>query len=314
MWRTVPTAMLFLWLSCSAQAMRPRTAIVPDTVVPARFSVRNVALINAGIYGGSLAALYAAWYRNYPMGRFHTFNDGDEWKQMDKVGHVFGAYTMGRYSLGLWKHTSLSRTKQVWIGGLSGAMYQTAVEVLDGFSTQWGWSWTDMAANLLGSGLLISQELAWQQQYIQLKVSFHRLSYSDEGLNRRSNEIFGTSLPERLLKDYNGQVYWLSGNLHALMPGSRIPEWLNLSLGMGARGLFGARENIGRDASGQVTFDRTDIRRERRWLLSPDIDLTRIRCRSKTLRTLLFILNAVKIPAPTLEYGRSGWRWHWIYF
>ncbi len=37
-----------------------------------------------------------AWYAGYTRTAFHTFNDGDEWFQMDKVGHTFSAYAAGR--------------------------------------------------------------------------------------------------------------------------------------------------------------------------------------------------------------------------
>jgi hypothetical protein len=46
-----------------------------------------------------------------------------------------------------------------------------------------------------------------------------------------------------------------------------------------------------------------------------DVDLQRIPTRSKVLRTTFFLLNCIKVPAPTLEYRSSGeWVGHWLYF
>jgi uncharacterized protein YfiM (DUF2279 family) len=276
--------------------------------------VKKVAIINAGIYGSSMVGLYAAWYRQYPMGKFHAFNDMNEWQQMDKIGHVFSAYTMGKYSMEMWKHTGMERNKRIWIGGLSGAAYQTVIEILDGFSSQWGWSWGDMGANLIGSGLLMGQEFAWDEQKIQFKTSFHKKNYVDRSLNERSNELFGHSLAERSLKDYNGQTYWLSTSIRNIAPALHTPEWLQISVGMGAEGMFGAAENIGRDKDGNINFYRTDIKRYRQWFLAPDIDLTKIKTRKKGIRTALFILNSLKFPLPSLEYSNGQFKWNWVHF
>ena len=144
---------------------------------------------------------------------------------------------------------------------MSGHIYQTLIEILDGFSAEWGFSWGDFSANILGSGLFLGQELAWDELRIQYKFSFHRKAYADPSLNHRSDQIFGKTLPERLLEDYNGQTYWLSGNIRSFFPKSKLPSWLQLSIGMGAAGMFGARSNIGRDSSGNINFNRTGIPR-----------------------------------------------------
>lgn len=274
-------------------------------------NVKRAIWINGGIYAGSMGLLYKTWYSQYPQSNLHSFNDGAEWLQMDKVGHVYSAYTMGRYSIALWKTTGIDSRKAVWIGGLSGAAYQTVIEVLDGYSAQWGWSWGDFAANCAGSGLLIAQELAWGHQRLQLKTSFHKKIYDDPILNQRSDALFGKSVAERALKDYNGQIYWLSANVHDFFPQSKWPAWLNVSVGMGADGLFGARQNKAYDASGNVIFDRTDIARRRVWYLGPDIDFTKIKTRKKWVKGLLIVANSLKFPAPALSYssGKLGVSW-----
>ena len=255
-------------------------------------------------YGASLIALNKAWYSQYDRTSFHTFNDSKEWLQVDKVGHAWSAYNLSRASSAAWQWAGLKKNKAVWIGSASGFTYLTAIEFLDAHSARWGWSWADMGANFLGSALFASQELAWNEQKVHFKFSAHKKIY-DASLNKRANELYGSSLAERLLKDYNSQTYWLSFNLKTLLNHSGLPPWLNLSVGYGAEGMYGGFENLAYDKNGNISFDRRDIKRYRQWYLAPDIDLTRIKTRSKFLRTTFSVFNSIKIPAPALELSNG---------
>ncbi len=270
--------------------------------------VKIIATTNIVGYSAAMVGLYAAWYKDYPQSSFHTFNDIGEWKGIDKIGHAYSAYAESKASMELWRWTGIDRKKRIWLGGMSGAFYQTVIETLDGFSSQWGWSWGDFSANILGSGMLVAQELTWDEQRIQFKFSFHHKMYNDATLVQRSNKIFGSSIAERFLKDYNGQTYWLSANLNSFFPESKLPPWLQISVGTGAEGLFGANENIGKDANGSINFSRTDIKRYRQWYLAPDIDLTKIKTKHKGIKVALNILNIVKFPMPSLEYSNGRFK------
>ncbi len=269
---------------------------------------------NVVAYGATMIGLYSAWYKNYPQTGFHSFNDWPEWKQVDKVGHFYSAYIESRASMELWRWTGIDRKKRIWIGGMSGAFYQTVIEVLDGFSAGWGWSWADFGANILGSGALVAQEFAWNDQRIKLKFSFHNKTYSDPALNQRSDVLFGETASERFIKDYNGQTYWASANLKSFFPKSNLPPWLSLSVGYGAEGLFGGTQNIAKDVNGNITFNRPDIKRYRQWYLAPDIDLSKIKTNSKGLKFFLTFLSAFKFPAPALEFSNGKFKAHAVYF
>lgn len=273
----------------------------------------TVAIANVAGYGGAMVGLYAAWYKNYPQTKMHAFNDIKEWMQIDKIGHAYSAYAESKASMELWRWTGIPRKRQIWIGGLSGAFYQTVIEILDGFSAEWGWSWPDFGANLIGSSMLISQELAWNDQRIQFKWSFHQKSYSDPMLNQRSNALFGTGA-QRFLKDYNGQTYWLSTAPSAWIPNCKLPPWLQLAIGTGADGMFGGYENIGKNQDGTINFSRNDIKRYRQWYLAPDIDLTKIPTRRKGIKSVLNIINIIKFPTPGLELSKGKLHWRWLIF
>jgi len=293
-------------------AQRQPGAILSKSQVNRR--VKIVAAANIAGYSGIMVGLYSAWYKNYPQSNFHTFNDFPEWKQIDKVGHVFSAYIESKLSMELWRWTGIERKKRILIGGMSGAFYQTVIEVLDAYSAEWGWSWGDFGANVIGSGMLVAQELAWDEQRIQLKFSFHRKNYADPSLDQRSDKVFGKSLAERFLKDYNGQTYWVSANIRSFFPKSKWPAWLNISIGTGAEGMFGANENVGKDDNGNIVFSRPDIKRVRQWYLAPDIDLTKIKTNRKGIKLLLTGLNVIKFPMPALEYSNGKFRFNAISF
>jgi uncharacterized protein YfiM (DUF2279 family) len=263
-----------------------------------------VAGAHVGIYAGSMLVLNQAWYAGYPRSSFHFFDDNSEWLQVDKVGHTWSAYQISRTSMETWKWAGMSRNQQIWLGGLSGAAFQTVIEVLDGFSTEWGWSWGDIGANFVGSGLLIGQQLGWGEQRISFKWGFHKMNYKEAELNQRTDQLHGKSLQERALKDYNGQTYWLSANLKSFFKKSNLPPWLNVSVGYGADGMFGAFDNTWTDKN-NVFHDRSDIDRVRQFYLAPDIDFTRIRTKSKFLKGVFFVLNAFKMPTPALVFSKG---------
>jgi hypothetical protein len=275
--------------------------------------IRLVTIANVVGYGGTLIGLNAIWYAKYPRSGFHFFNDDAEWLQVDKVGHLYSAYTESRATMEAWRWAGLPRKQRIWIGGLSGVAYQSIIEVLDGFSSQYGFSPGDFTANFLGSGMFIAEEFAWNEQKIKLKFSFHKKNYIEAELNARANDLYGKTEIERFIKDYNAQSYWLSANIQSFFPETKLPRWLSVAVGYGAEGMFGARSNIFTDKNGNV-IDRSDIKRYRQWYISPDVDFTKIRTTKKGLKILFFVLDAFKFPAPTLEFSNGNIKGHWILF
>ncbi|PCJ67933.1 MAG: DUF2279 domain-containing protein [Bacteroidetes bacterium] len=271
-----------------------------------KFRKQTVIIGNSIAYTGTMVGLYQLWYKDHDLIPFHFFNDNQEWQQMDKVGHSFSCYYEGVAGIEMMKWAGYSKKQYSLIGGSYGFLIQTSVEVFDGFSSGWGASMGDVAANALGASLAIGQSLAWDEQRIWMKYSYNPSPYSAI----RPNAL-GSNFPERLLKDYNAQTYWLSANIHSFAPESKIPKWLNLAVGYGADGMLGGHSN--RYTSEGYTYDYTNIKRHRQFYLAPDIDLSRIKTKKKAVRTLLIMANAIKFPMPTLEYHTDkGLRGHWF--
>ena len=259
------------------------------------------------VYVLSMTGLYSLWYKDYPKSEFQFFDDNAEWLQVDKVGHVGSAYYLGKWGIDLFSWTGMERRKAIWYGGTAGLVFLTTVEVFDGFSAEWGFSTGDMIANVAGTAMVISQQLAWEEQRIKIKFSFHETKYAQYRPN-----LLGSNYIESMFKDYNGQTYWLSGNIHSfLKTESKFPRWLNVSVGYGAEGMVGARSNF---ISQEENFTNT-FKRYRQFYFSPDIDLTKIKTRSKTLKTIFGVVGFIKIPAPAIELREGGKvKMHWLYF
>ena len=264
----------------------------------------TVIISEAVLAAGTLIGLSKAWYADYPKSDFHFINDNSDWLQMDKFGHVFASYHLGRFGAEMLQWSGVNKKKQLLYGAGLGFAFLTAVEVFDGYSSQWGASSGDIIANASGTALYVSQELIWKEQRITPKFSFHTTKYAGY-----RPEVLGSSYTEQILKDYNGQTYWLSVNLHSFAKGSKIPKWLNVALGYGAEGMItGNKENT-------TTTYTPNPQRFRQLYLSLDVDLTKIKTNSYFLKTIFSVFNSLKIPAPTIEFVQfNDIKYHFIYF
>jgi uncharacterized protein YfiM (DUF2279 family) len=297
---------LLILIFTSLFVVRAQAQILePDTVLH-KNRLYWVAGIEGSLWAGSLLALNYAWYKDYNSGDFHTFNDNKEWLQVDKIGHMTSSYYIGKVGYDMLRWSGVSENKSILFGGSLGFLYMTSVELLDARSAGWGFSWGDMAANALGSGLFMGQQALWGEQRMFLKYSFHTTQYAQYRPN-----LLGSTIAEQMVKDYNGHTYWLSTNIYSFLDKqSRFPKWLNVAVGYGAEGMLGGFENPTEiDGVPLPEFDRY-----RQYYISLDVDLTRIKTRSKFLRGVFNVLSFIKIPMPTVEFSEKGTKFYPLYF
>lgn len=272
-------------------------------------------------YSGLSVALWKAWYKDYPLSDFHFFDDWKEWNQMDKAGHLFSNWTACNYAFEGAKWTGMSHRSALWTTVGVGLGIMTTVEVMDGFSEQWGFSLADVGFNSLGAGLFATQELLWQEQRIQMKVSGIRPGYPQEPLystdgtkittlDQRAAGLYGTNFFNVLLKDYNALTVWSTVNIYSFINAkkdTKMPKWLNLAVGYGAGNLYGGTENKWETEDGFVfELDPERYQRHRQFYLSLDVDWTRIPTKRRWLKLVLKSLNFLKMPAPALEVNTLG--------
>ena len=294
---------VFLFVSVFSQAQSDSNAFLKpsDTLNKPR---RTVVYVGESIaLGTTLVGLNQLWYKDYPQTNFHFINDNKQWLQMDKLGHLYSTYHLGRVGAEMLQWSGASKKEQLIYGSTLGLGFLTVVEVFDGFSQEWGASSGDIIANVSGTALYVSQELLWKEQRITPKFSFHQTKFASQ-----RPETLGASFNEEILKDYNGQTYWLSFNIQSFTKDSFTPKWLNLAFGYGGEGML-----YGKDAEAiQNSIFQNPYRQ---FYLSFDIDLTKIETKSHFLKSLFSVFNTLKIPAPTLQYDDfNGVKAHFIYF
>ena len=263
--------------------------------------LNTIIITGATLYTGSLIALNNAWYKDQGMGNFHFFNDNAQWNQVDKVGHMYTAYHISRIGTKSLLWANVPSKKAHIYGALIGFLYQTPIEILDGFANDYGASWGDLVANALGSGLWLGQYLLWKEERIHFRYSYSASPYA----NVRPN-LLGKDWTQRWLKDYNGQTYWLSFDIYSFTKNSiKFPKWLNLAVGYGANGMVGATEQ---------SNNEWGYKSYRQYYLTLDIDLSHIKTKNKVLNSLIFLADMIKIPTPTIEFSQGKAQFHPLYF
>src|SRR5690606_16084182 len=167
--------------------------------------LRTVVIAGSVTYGAGLAGLNHLWYKESSRQSFAFFNDLKEWKQVDKVGHFFSAFYLSYGTDKLLQWCGVPDDKSALPAALTGFLMLLPIEIMDGFSSDYGASAGDLTANALGSLLFFGQKKAWNEIRTYPKFSYHATDYP---LIRP--EALGNTFAARLLKDYNAQTYWLS--------------------------------------------------------------------------------------------------------
>ncbi|MBT1703498.1 YfiM family protein [Fulvivirgaceae bacterium PWU20] len=244
-----------------------------------------------------MAGLYHLWYKDSEQQSFRFFNDNREWKQIDKIGHALSSFYLSYGASKALQWTQMPEKKCDLVGASLGFLLLVPIEIFDGFSEAYGASTGDLIADAGGSLLYLGQKKLWNEPRIFPKFSFHTTRYA----SIRPNTL-GDSYLSQVLKDYNGQTYWLSFDIDKFI---QFPKWLNLAAGYGAEGMVYARDLQNR---------LQGYRAYRQYYLSLDFDLKSIKSKSKVVNTLLFFANIIKLPAPAFSFSNNGTTFRALYF
>lgn len=290
--------MLIIGLFCinlNVIAQRVRLFEYPDSVSTARV----VGLSSVAVTGTSSAVLVLGneWYSSYNVVPFHFFNDNQEWLQIDKFGHGLSAYYGGVYGYNAVKWSGMSEKKSLWIGGVYGFGFLLGTEIMDGYSSGWGASYGDLVANGIGTGLFVFQQAKFKQQLFCPKFSFHFSKYA-----KYRPELLGSTKWDRWLKDYNGQTYWLTFSPADFIQSTKLPKWLGLSIGYGADGMLGGKDNPEFNSVGEVL---PFFERHRQYYLSFDLNFQHVKTNSAFFNAFLRGISFVKIPSPTVSFDKG---------
>ncbi|RFC53745.1 DUF2279 domain-containing protein [Brumimicrobium aurantiacum] len=290
---------LLLKLNCHAQSFFEK-----DTSFNASRTAWTSGAI-AGGWTGSILALKNVWYKDSWTNEFHTFDDSKQWLGMDKIGHFYTGNLITKNITSTYKWSGLNRNQSLLIGSSVAFGYLTSLEVLDGYSKDWGFSWSDISANTAGIFWYVWQDLLWQEQRMKIKFSAHLSPYAKYRPN-----VLGGTVAERLLKDYNGQSYWLSITpSQFLSNSSNFPKWLSFSFG------YSIDEKIYGNFN-QFFFapNQKPLNAKSQYLFSLDIDFEQFNPKRKWVKTLFKVINHVKVPFPAVIFNGERFEVSPLYF
>ena len=264
----------------------------PDTLNKKRLF--SVIVSETGTYLAGLSYLSFIWYKDQKRVPFHFYNDSKGYLQIDKAGHVYGAYRESYAAYYALRWAGMDKKKALLYGGPIGLIFQTPIEIFDGLYERWGFSWPDMAANTIGALLFTTQEALFDDQIFLVKFSYSPSIYAKYHSN------LGETYLESFFFDYNAHTYWLSCNVSRLTGIENFPRWINIAFGYSANGLIKEFEN--------PTYYEgkpfPHFERYRQYLFSLDIDFSKIPSKKKWLRSIFRTVNLIKIPLPALEINR----------
>jgi hypothetical protein len=282
------------------------TEIIDDSSKIEKGTIYKAAAFTGAYYVSSIILLNNTWYKDKRRVPFHFYNDTKGYLQVDKFGHMFGSYVYSYIGYHGLLEFGASRKEALIFGSTLGFVLQFPIEIMDGIHEGYGFSWGDIAANTMGSALIFGQELLFMEQILKLKFSYWESSYS-----KNSNGLYGNTTMSRLLKDYNGHTYWLSMPINKIVNAPLLPSWLNIAVGYGANGMYGEFDNVSIHNGTAIPVTE----RYRQYLLSLDIDWTKIETKSAFLKLLFKGMAFIKLPFPTLEYNSKGkFKGYWIYY
>ena len=274
----------------------------PGPAVPAEPAPSDTTRIDAsraaivgGIVAVSIATIHlyqqSGWWKNN-RAPFHFQEDLKYGLHVDKLGHMYGGTVLTFVLDRSLRWANFSDDAALMWGATGALLFQTYVEIEDGFST-WGFDRVDFASDVMGSVYPVAQYHVPFLRNFNFKFSYHPSNLINEpggvGFKGQKHIMFD---------DYEGQTIWLSLRVKDLLPepvASYWPGWLCLAAGYGAR-------NIATSNPYRVYF------------VGLDLDMTRVIPRDTAfLRLLGDALNFIHMPMPAVKVSPNA-VWYMLYF
>jgi hypothetical protein len=259
-----------------------------------RVSTGRVLLVG-GILATSMVTIHLyqqqGWWRDN-RAPFHFDEDLVYGLGVDKLGHFYGGYVLSYGVTQCLRWAGVRDEPALWWGSAGSLLFQTYVEVEDGFSS-WGFDRVDFAGDLAGAAWPLARHYVPELRAVDLK-----LSYAPSPLLGEQGGSGFRGQQHLVIDDYEGQNFWLSLKVEQLLPAEAArywPDFLCLAVGYGARDVAGTGPH-------------------RVWFLGLDYDMTRVIPRSTGfLRSLGEVLNFIRLPAPAVRIA-PGTVWYGLYF
>ncbi|MES2689793.1 MAG: DUF2279 domain-containing protein [Bacteroidota bacterium] len=261
-----------------------------DTTQHKWLTKKNI-VIGAIVYQQVTGALveYAWWWVD-SLRTFHLEKDAF-WNNyslgMDKFGHFYISYLTFTAVNEAMRWAEFTPKQRLLTAVLVPTFWAISIEVGDAISP-YGFSLPDLAANLSGVGYGFLQEKIPYFQNFNIKFGFW------------PTQVYRDQFPKKWAPtiDYNAHSYWLSVNVHKVLPkawGKYWPELINLAVGYSIEDHY-----------------KPTMRRE--LLLGIDLNLRALKTRSPGWTALRNVANLVRIPSPGVKIpkGQEPTQYKWL--
>jgi hypothetical protein len=262
--------------------------------------------LNAGIlvaFYGSVFVVQHEMQQNTIWKRVGPFQIQEDIKYclwVDKFGHFFGGYGTSYVLSEALQTAGVSWETSTIIGSVLGLTYMTYIEILDGYSLDFGFSPSDFYADLLGAGFFLAQHYFPILQNFSPKFEYVNPPWLGEE-NRKPHDSF--------IDNYSAQSFWWSINIRNLFGGvvkEYLPDWMQLSFGYAAYSMCGP-------GSDKWSCDPTKsepvsewVWGNRKFIIALDYDLVKLLPDGPPFWNWLKQgLNLFKLPAPAVQFGKT---------
>lgn len=273
--------------SNSTSTLHPTNLITSFTTATSTDSSQSIHYGRVALVTGALAGTMAGihiyqqngWWKDN-RASFHFREDLKYGRWVDKIGHFYGASLMSTGITNLYEWAGIPRNRAAWYGAGASLLFQTYVEIEDGFST-WGFDRVDFAFDAAGAFFPLARTKIPALEYVDLKLSYQAspLLNSAAGTGFRGQQHI-------MIDDYEGQTFWLTTRFDHLLPRTAadvMPDFLGIALGYGAR-------DVAYKTAHSVMF------------VALDFDVREIIPRgTPLLRAMGDILNYIHFPAPAVR-------------
>ncbi len=242
-------------------------------------------VLNYSLTAYSLASFYVEyqwwWKGNYKP--FKYGNDGflnNYSLGVDKAGHFYTSYFYFQALYEFMEWGGFDKTTSMVTSMAIPAFYALSIELNDGF-TYFSFSGYDLTANMLGIGYGVLQ-----RQYPYLNHFKFKWSYYPSGTIPLDDKFI-------IANDYDGHIYWLSTDVHGILPEPMKgywPKFLNIAVGYGAKNVSHRNAWLGEISSKGPKM--------RKFAVSLDYNLGSLNVDDDFLNVLRNIVDYFHYPAP----------------
>jgi uncharacterized protein YfiM (DUF2279 family) len=166
--------------------------------------------INLAINGGVAAYGFGAW--GWGSGSFKTSSEGwfradTKYGGADKIGHAYTGYVFSELLADRYSAWGYSDNQATWLGFGSSVAVTSLIEVGDGLSTEYGFSWEDLCMNISGAAFsLVRRSFPSVAETIDFRIEYFP---SKRVLNGDDYDI---------MSDYDGMKHLVAFKLAGLPP------------------------------------------------------------------------------------------------